>query len=500
MANHEVIAERYALGGVLGRGGMGTVYAADDLILGREVAVKILDVASAPADALDRFRHEGQFLAGLSHPNVVTIFDFGTDEHVAWLVMELLPGPTLDKLLADHGPLPVERVISYGQQCAAALAAAHAAGITHRDVKPANLMLATDGRCVLVDLGIARLGGATTSTRLALTGKGNILGTVAFVAPEIITGGAPGPPADVYALGAVLFNLLTGHAPFAGDTSAAIFGQHVYAEPPRPSSARTDTPAALDDLVMCLLAKDPGARPNAATVARNLAGLAGVAGLAAVAPAAGPGANTQPATSPLPYPPSAVTTVTPVPAPAPTQVLSAAPAAAVEPAVRPHPWRKIAALVALALGVAVAVAVLLSNANNVPDPASRATPAPSVTQPGSPATATPTPTPTTPATTVAPPDATAPPVPSDSGEAVAALGAAIASLADSGEFDPSKAQEAQDWLDDFSKELRKRQPKDLRKKIGELDQNLTEYVDNEEITPEGYDLLVASLRDLSGTL
>lgn len=490
MVDQEVLADRYIIGEVLGQGGMGTVYAAHDRILGRAVAVKILDVARASADALDRFRHEGRFLAGLSHPNIVTIFDFGTDKRVAWLVMELLPGPTLDKLLADHGPLPVERVISYGQQCAAALAAAHAAGITHRDVKPANLMLATDGRCVLVDLGIARLGGATTSTRLALTGIGTILGTVAFVAPEIITGGAPGPHTDVYALGAVLFNLLTGHAPFAGDTSAAIFGQHVYAPPPRPGSARTDTPAALDDLVLGLLAKDPGSRPDAATVARNLAGLA--AGALADSPAP----DLDRSTAPLPYPPSAVTTITPVPAPAPTQVLSAASFAPVEPAARPRPRRKIAALAALAAGAAVAALVFLSNTGNVPDQATRPTPAPSVTQPDPPKSATPASAPTA---TVAPPDVTAPAVPSDSEEAVAALGAAIASLADSGEFYASTAQEAQSWLDDFGQELGKRQPKNLRKEIDEFDQNLTEYVD-EELTSAGYDLLVASLRDLRGVL
>src|SRR5665647_3111602 len=114
MADREVLAERYALGDVLGQGGMGAVYAAHDLVLGREVAIKILDVASAPVDALDRFRHEGQLLACLSHPNIVTIYDFGTDKDTAWLVMELLPGPTLDRLSLIHISEPTRRTpISY---------------------------------------------------------------------------------------------------------------------------------------------------------------------------------------------------------------------------------------------------------------------------------------------------------------------------------------------------------------------------------------------------
>jgi eukaryotic-like serine/threonine-protein kinase len=478
MPDPEVLADRYVLGDVLGRGGMGTVYAARDRVLGRVVAVKILDVASAPAAALDRFRHEGQFLAGLSHPNVVTIFDFGTDQRTAWLVMERLPGPTLAKLVTDQGPLPVEHVIGYGRQCAEGLAAAHAAGITHRDVKPANLMLAADGHCVLVDLGIARLAGASTSTQLALTGKGTILGTVAYVAPEIITGQTPGPPADQYALGAVLFSLLTGHAPFAGDTSAAVFGQHLYAPPPRPSSTRNDTPAALDDLVVALLAKDPASRPGATDVAHTLAAMAATGNREAVAV---PGPAVPPAD-----PRSATTAANAATAPDRTRVLNGSGPATAEARARGVSRRGLAALAAVAVTVAVAVVLVATNTGNAdkaPGTTASAKSVPSSAQPRS--------------TSIAPTTAAAK---TSSSDAVAALDAAITSVAGSGAFDPSKAREAQSWVADFSTELSKDNPEDLRKKIGELDQDLTDYLGKQELDSAGYGILTARLEELRGTL
>ncbi|MEP7192659.1 MAG: protein kinase [Actinomycetota bacterium] len=475
MVDREVLAGRYALGDVLGQGGMGTVYAARDLVLGREVAIKMLDVKNAPVDALDRFRHEGQFLAGLSHPNIVTIFDFGTDVDTAWLVMELLPGPTLDRLLTDEGPLPVERVISCGQQCAAALAAAHAAGITHRDVKPANLMLAADGRCVLVDLGIARLNGATT-TQPALTGAGLILGTVAFVAPEIITGGAPGPQADLYALGAVMFILLTGRPPFAADTSAAIFAQHLHAPPPRPSSLRADTPAALDDLIVGLLDKNPDLRPDAGAVSTALA-----------APALGHGDVAALATSPRHHPQTATT----APEPARTRVLTTGAPVTLDPAVRRR-RRGIAALVAAALVAAAAIAMvaLLAHNNSVSGLTTSQPPTPALTQSSSPAARTPTPGAST----------SARGGPSTVAEAVSALRSAINSAAGSGALDPRQAQEAQGRLDKFNLELSTSKPEDLRKRVDDLDKDLTDYLRKGQLTSTGYGVLSGRVFDLRSTL
>jgi len=485
MADPNVLAERYVLGEVLGKGGMGTVYAAHDRILGREVAVKLLDVANAPVHALERFRREGQLLAGLSHPNIVTIFDFGTDEHTAWLVMELLPGPTLERLLADQGPLRVDRVISYGRQCATALAAAHAAGITHRDVKPANLMLAGDGRCVLVDLGIARLAGATTNAQPALTQTGLILGSVAFVAPEVITGGIPGPQADLYALGAVLFSLLTGHPPFAGDTSAATLGQHVYAPAPRPGTTRGDTPAALDDLVVCLLAKDPDSRPDATGVAATLARMHEADAV-------------DQATAPMPVTPTITTAFGAEPPLARTRLLTPAAPMTVGGHGRRRPRRGIVLLAALvaAAAVAAAAAGLLATSNNDPRPIAQPAPTSARTQPSPAAVQTPT---RAPAITTAAPGPTAASS-SSSAEALSALASAITSVADSGELDSKQAREAQRWVDDFNQELGKNNPQDLGSKIDELDGRLSDYRDQEKLSSAGYDLLKARLDDLRSTL
>ncbi len=210
--SQDVLAGRYRLGRVLGRGGMGTVYAAHDEVLGRDVAVKVLDLTASDATAMARFTREARALASVQHPHIVAVHDFGTDASTAWLVMPLLPGPDLQTLINQQGPLPLEAVTRYGGQAATALSAAHAAGIVHRDVKPANLMLAADGSVILLDLGIARLADATAQAggHGPLTKTGHILGSVPYLAPEVISGEPPGPPADVYALGAVLFGLLTG--------------------------------------------------------------------------------------------------------------------------------------------------------------------------------------------------------------------------------------------------------------------------------------------------
>lgn len=191
-----MLAGRYRVGEVLGRGGMGTVYAGVDELLGRPVAVKVLELGGADP-GIARFHREAQALAALEHPNVVTVHDFGTDGTRAWLVMPRLPGPDLQTLLNTRGPLPIDQVAEVGRQTAAALAAAHAAGIVHRDVKPANLTLGADGSVVLLDLGIARLGDASAP----LTRTGQVLGTVPYLAPEVIAGAPPQPPADLYALG-----------------------------------------------------------------------------------------------------------------------------------------------------------------------------------------------------------------------------------------------------------------------------------------------------------
>jgi serine/threonine-protein kinase len=270
MTTGDVLADRYALTRFLGRGGMGSVWAAQDEVLGREVAVKVLNVVHAPADALTRFRREARLLAGLAHPHIVTVYDFGADDERAWLVMELLPGPTLQGLLTDGGPPPIEAVATYGSQCASALSAAHGFDVIHRDIKPANLMLAGDGRCLVLDFGIARLAEPDGTTVTALTEAGMLVGTAPYVAPELVQGGPPTQAVDTYALGAVLFTLVTGHPPFEAETALLTLAQHVHAPVPHPLAERPDTPAALDELIVDLLAKDPSSRPTAEQAALRL--------------------------------------------------------------------------------------------------------------------------------------------------------------------------------------------------------------------------------------
>jgi eukaryotic-like serine/threonine-protein kinase len=349
-----VLAGRYRLGRLLGRGGMGAVYEAHDDVLDRAVAVKLLDVRDGSGLAVERFRREAKILAGLSHPNIVTVYDFGVEAGRAWIVMRLLPGPTLQTLVERRGRLPVDAAQRYTREAAGALAAAHAAGIVHRDVKPGNLMLAPDGSCTLVDLGIARLTGAAQSEP-SLTQAGTILGTVQYVAPEIVTGGTPGPPADVYALGAALYTMLVGRPPFDAADLVATMGQHVHAPVTPPQAVRPEVPPQLDRLCLAMLAKVPEQRPTAATVAAELSSGTGRAA-AVTSPVVGP-------TAPIAAGPAA----------AGTRVLSGVPPAMTFRPAPPGPpparasrgWLAAAGIVLAAAAIAL-IAWLLTRGSGTP--------------------------------------------------------------------------------------------------------------------------------------
>jgi serine/threonine-protein kinase len=189
-------------------------------------------------------------LGRLSHPNVVPVFANGTDDGRPYLVMAYIEGPSLDRVLAD-GPLPVDEAVTLAADVAAGLAAAHAAGVVHRDVKPANIVLGDDGVPHLVDFGIARADDLTAMTR-----ADHVLGTASYLSPEQARGEVPGPASDVYALGCVLHELLTGRPPFTGDTPLAVAYKHVHDEPPR----LADVPADVEAVVRRALAKDPAER------------------------------------------------------------------------------------------------------------------------------------------------------------------------------------------------------------------------------------------------
>src|ERR671917_962279 len=220
-----LLAGRYRLDRRIGSGGMGQVWAAHDTVLGRDVAVKVQQFdPQGDRAAFERFVREARTAAGLQHPNVVTIFDSGTDGDIAFLVMELLPGPTLTGYLAQHGLLAEQEAVALAAQIASGLAAAHGAGVVHRDIKPANLMFDARGTIKIVDFGIARLT-ATTSTKL--TALNAIIGSPPYLSPEQFEGRPADERSDLYALGCVLTTMLTGRPPFDGEHPLAYAHQHV---------------------------------------------------------------------------------------------------------------------------------------------------------------------------------------------------------------------------------------------------------------------------------
>lgn len=298
------IAGRYALHASIGRGGMGEVWRATDTVLGREVAVKTIDLTRTPDDSGSaRFEREARVTAGISHPNVVTVHDAGVEDDTAYLVMELLPGPSLADRLAQ-GPLAVDEVVSVGEQVASALEAAHARGLVHRDVKPGNIVEDGEGRLRVLDFGITQLGEAAGEQ--TLTATHTVMGTAEYLAPEQASGARVDGRADLYALGCVLFALLAGQAPYRGSSPVATMMMHANDPVPDVRSLRPDTPPWLADVVTRLLAKDPSDRPeHAADVARALRERRGFGAAPAttVLPAAGP-ATTQ-RLDPVPPPPAA---------------------------------------------------------------------------------------------------------------------------------------------------------------------------------------------------
>ncbi|MBB2942952.1 serine/threonine-protein kinase [Actinoplanes lutulentus] len=250
----ELLGGRYRLDDRIAAGGMGEVWRASDMVLGRPVAVKTL-LAGYAGDAgfRSRFQHEARAMASLRHASVVPVYDFGdTGEGAAYLVMARVDGQPLDKKIAERGPLSPADTMSIVAQAARALAAAHEAGIVHRDVKPGNLIIEPDGTVVLVDFGVAR-----SANSLTLTGAKEVVGTALYIAPEQVSKQTTGPPADIYALGAVAYHCLAGKPPFLGDNPLAVALQHVSEEPaPLPGNV----PDSVRELVATAMAKDPNNR------------------------------------------------------------------------------------------------------------------------------------------------------------------------------------------------------------------------------------------------
>ena len=252
----QMLGDRYRLTELLGEGGMATIYLARDTKLQRDVAIKILRPEyGRDAAFVARFQQEAHSAAGLSHPNIVQVFDYGTDEAGPYIVMEYVDGQDLGEILRDRGFVPSAAAARIAMQVADGLGAAHAMGIVHRDVKPSNILVSVAGQVKVADFGIAR---ALAAAQLTLPGQ--TLGSVRYLSPEQARGENVTAATDIYALGLVLSEMLTGRPVWTGDTAGAVAMARLTEDPPAPSSIRVDVNPALDSIVRKALARDPAQR------------------------------------------------------------------------------------------------------------------------------------------------------------------------------------------------------------------------------------------------
>jgi len=475
---------------------MAVVWRADDEMLGREVAVKTLDLTGPDSDnAGERFRREARATAMLNHPHIVTVYDTGVEEHTAYLVMELLPGPTLAEEVRDSGPLPVDAVRTIGYEVAGALQAAHDAGIVHRDIKPGNISYAADGTVKVLDFGITQLVDEALGHH-QLTMTDTIVGTAEYLAPEQATGQRVDTRADLYALGCVLTTLLTGRPPFTAPTPVAILMKHAHDVPPDVRDARPDTPADLAGLITALLAKDPTQRPQSGTEVAELLR-----------------SHTAPALTEVLRPAAAAAPTAVVP----RQEQWSEPAyepvyeAAQEPAWEPERRQSRAWIWLLLLAVALAAAGIWylqtrdDSTTDTPTPSNT----PSQTTPSlTPTTesTTPTPTPTTPSPAVTvtetetpTPSPTPSETPSDTAtpvtDASGALSDAVDSLSEE-DLDAGVAKDIQGKLRQVNQAVRSEDRERVNTLVGEINDELAKASQDDKISEPGQAALNGPLDDL----
>lgn len=440
-----LLGGRYRIGRRLGRGGMSDVYEARDPVLGREVAVKLVDAARLGPEGVDRLEQEAQRLASLAHPNLVVVHDAVRDGDTAAIVMERIEGGTLADRIAE-GPLDPDEAVAIATAVARGLGAAHAGGLVHRDVKPSNVLL--DGHVVKVtDFGIA---GRTTRSDATTT----VHGSLPYVAPEQVEGAPTDARTDVYALGCVLYELLTGRPPFAADSDGAVAGQHLHADPAPPSSRVGDLPPGLDTVVLRMLAKDPADRPQTmADVVEEL-----------------DRARDGDATKLLPA--AAVTT------------------RVVADTSRPPRWRWLLAAAAVAGAVLVAVGLWAGWGRGTDDRPEAAADEPTVDAPTTPPAPTQQPTATA---TTAP---AAPAEPTSVEDAAQRFREQLAEGRAAGEMSRKAEEELDKRVTELLKAHREDKPEDVRKRVQDLRKEIRELADKDELTDERADILDATARDL----
>jgi eukaryotic-like serine/threonine-protein kinase len=450
-----VLGDRYAVGELLGRGGMAEVYLATDRVLDRPVACKVLGGWLAhDRTFVERFRREALAAARISHPNLVAVFDAGSEDGVHYIVMEHVPGETLADVVRAEGRLQPLRAATIAASMADALEVAHAAGIVHRDVKPANVMLTPDGRTKLMDLGIARsIDGET------ITHASSILGTAGYISPEQARGEPVDHRSDIYSLGCVLYEMLTGRQPFEARDPLAAAYRHVHEAPVPPTSLEPSVPPGLEAVTLRAMEKEPAARfQSAADMAAALDDRTHP-----VAPAV--------ATTPMPP----VTTT-----PLPVAGTDALPRRTDRTRRRRSPVPLLLALVALVLLGSLAYALLGTDR-----PSDLVGPRDSLSPSVSPSPSTsPSPSPTP------------PPVDTVEG-AVAALEGVVAQGVSEGTITDKAAGEIQKGLDEAVHEFAGGDTEKAIDKLGDLERKIEDLIDHDEVANSEKQKLFKAIDDLA---